>query len=57
MDESSIGKWIVAIVVCVLVVFTIFYPHQVWFLVRLIWDIFLQNVRPFIQRIFPSFGQ
>ena len=56
MGESSMGKWLLAIVVCVLLVLAFFYPHEVWFMTTFIWDIFVQNVRPLIQRFFPSFG-
>ncbi len=41
------GKWVLAVFVAIVLAVTVAYPHEVFFLLKFVWDIIVLNVQPF----------
>jgi len=54
---ESNGRGIFIIIGLILILLTVFYPHQVFFVLKFIWDLIVLNLQPLIDdfhKYFPS---
>lgn len=48
-------KWPLALLISILGVVIVAYPHQVWFMLKFVWDLIVLNVTPVIENIYHHF--
>jgi len=46
------GKWVFSVFFAILLVVTWCYPHQVYFVLKFVWDLIVINLRPLLESIF-----